>query len=223
MDRAEAEREQVRIPFPWVCATVIVGSIVLYALRFYAGQKWPPKTVAEHIALSLKFGALYKPSLQNGEWYRLITYAFAHGGTIHLLFNMLATSALGVPLERRIGTAKFLQLSLVACVGSAALAVVFGHEPPVPTVGASGMVFGWAGALLFLLRRAQMQELAKLLLLNAAISLLPGISWQGHLGGFLFALPCGFMLRRDPQRFSTRTPLLVALAVGLAVYGTFRT
>lgn len=218
MNQAHVEDDR---PFPWVCATLIALASVLFALKFYVNVRYPPKTIADQLAVTLRFGALYAPAVRDGQWWRTITYAFAHGSIMHLVFNMLATSALGVPLERRIGTSKFLQLSLVTCLGSAAVVLLW--SPPVPTVGASGVVFGWAAALLFLLRREQVRELGKMLILNAAISLLPGVSWQGHLGGFLFGLPCGFLLRRDGPNFSSRAPILVALAGGLAIYATYAT
>lgn len=219
MERPEVEQ---RPPFPWICATLVAICSVAFALKFYVLVRYPPKTFGDQLALTLRFGALFGPSVREGEWWRMISYAFEHGSVMHLLFNMFATSALGVPLERRIGTNKFLQLSLVTCLGSAAMVLLIPHNPPVPTVGASGVIFGWAGALLFLLGRAQVQELGKMLLLNAAISLLPGVSWQGHLGGFLFGLPCGYLLRRDAATFSARAPILVAIAGGLALYATYR-
>jgi rhomboid protease GluP len=219
MEQSEAKEQA---PFPWVCASLIAIASVLFALKFYVLVRYPPKTLEQHLAITLRFGALYQPAVREGQWWRLVSYAFAHGSIMHLVFNMLATSALGVPLERRMGTNKFLQLSLVTCLGSAAVVVLIPHNPPVPTVGASGIIFGWAAALLFLLDRARVRELGKMLLLNAAISLLPGVSWQGHLGGFLFGLPCGYLLRRDSTSFSARTPILVAIAGGLALYGAYR-
>jgi rhomboid protease GluP len=218
MERVDDERP----PFPWACAALIAVASVMFALQYYVLERYPPKTAIDRLAIMLRFGALYAPAVHDGQWWRTVTYAFEHGSLMHLAFNMMAASALGVPLERRIGTSKFLQLSLVTCLGSAALVLLVHRSPPVPTVGASGMILGWAAARLFMLGRAQVRELGKMLLLNAVISLIPGISWEGHLGGFLFGLPCGFLLRRDPTTFSTRTPILVAIAGGLALLGTYR-
>lgn len=214
--------EAERLPFPWVCALILGGSAVVHALKVFVVARWPPRTAAEALALTLKFGALWTPSVREGEWWRLVSYAFAHGGLTHLAFNMFATTALGIPLERRIGTLRFAQISLAACLGSAAVVILAPRGAPLPTVGASGVIFGWAGALLLLLTRAARAQLIQMLVINAAISMLPGVSWQGHLGGFLFGLAAGFLLRADPPRFSTRTPYLVALATGLAIWGAYR-
>jgi len=216
-------REAPSEPFPWASATIVAVCVLLHALKFYTLEHWPPKDGAGFVAITLRFGALYGPSVHDGEWWRMITYAFAHGSRLHLLMNMLAVWGLGIPLERRIGTLKYLQLSLVVCLGSAALVLLVpGRGGPTPTVGLSGVILGWAGAFLFLLGRAQVRQLGRLLLLNALISLIPGISWQGHLGGFLFGLPCGLILRRDPASFSARAPVLAAVAGAIAIFAVYR-
>ena len=140
---------------------------------------------------------------------------------LHLVFNVFAINALGVPLERRIGSARFLQLSLVTCLGGGAFVMLFSRGD-IPTVGASGMIFGYLGALLLMLSREQARQLGQMIILNVAISLLSGVSWQAHLGGFLFGLLCGLQLRRDPEAFSTRTPVMVAFAASLALFAAYR-
>ena len=106
-------------PFPWVCAAIIVTAVLVYALRLYFGSRADPR--ADRLAIELQFGALYAPAVARGEWFRLITYAFSHGSPVHLGFNMFATTALGVPLERRIGSARFLQVTFVTGLGAAAV------------------------------------------------------------------------------------------------------
>lgn len=214
-------REREGLPFPWVAATIIAVCLVVFALGTYIEARWPTKTDADQLAITLKLGALYKPSVRNHEWWRLITYAFQHGDQFHLFFNLLSVIGVGVPLERRIGSTRFLQVSIVSCIAGAAFVILFTRQV-LPTVGASGMVFGWAGAILPLLSRANARQLAQLLVLNAIISLLPMVSWQAHLGGFLFGLVCGLQLRRDPDSFSTRAPILVAFAASLALWGAYR-
>ncbi len=54
------------------------------------------------------------------------------------------------------------------------------------------------------------------LLQVAAISLLPGVSWAGHLGGFLFGLPMGLALRSGPRVFGRAAPLLLAITAVVA-------
>jgi len=79
------------------------------------------------------------------EIWQLVTYGFLHGSLTHLLFNMLALYMFGGDIERLLGSQRFLVYYLGCVVGAAvAQLVVLGgmNRPPVPTVGASGGVFG---------------------------------------------------------------------------------
>lgn len=77
--------------------------------------------------------------------WQVVTYAFLHGNLVHLFFNMFALYMFGGDIERLLGSRRFLIYYLVCVVGAAVaqLAVQSGLAgPPVPTVGASGGVFG---------------------------------------------------------------------------------
>jgi membrane associated rhomboid family serine protease len=88
--------------------------------------------------------AAYSPEISFQPW-QLVTYGFLHGGLTHLLFNMLALYMFGSDLERVFGPRRFAIYYFV-CVVSAALAQLaismLANLAPVPTVGASGGVFG---------------------------------------------------------------------------------
>lgn len=130
-------------------------------------------------------GALYGPSVAAGEWWRLVTAAFLHAGPIHLLFNMLMLWWFGGPLETLLGRARFLGVYFVSVLAGSAGALV--AAPQVPTVGASGAVFGILGAGLVLERRginifggAAIFVVAFNLFLGYVLS---HVSLGGHLGG----------------------------------------
>jgi membrane associated rhomboid family serine protease len=80
--------------------------------------------------------------------WQLITYAFLHGGIIHLLFNMLSLWMFGSTLERDWGYRKFMEFYFFCVVGAAlttmgfAYAEMLGLSPNSATIGASGGVFG---------------------------------------------------------------------------------
>jgi membrane associated rhomboid family serine protease len=77
--------------------------------------------------------------------WQLVTYGFLHGGLTHIFFNMFALYMFGGEIERLFGSRRFLTYYLVCVIGAAIaqLAVLAGMDrPPVPTVGASGGVFG---------------------------------------------------------------------------------
>jgi membrane associated rhomboid family serine protease len=78
------------------------------------------------------------------EIWRWVTYAFLHGGPLHLLFNALALWMFGSEIEQRLGTPRFAAFCAVSGVGAAAsvvlVDVLLGRESLV--LGASGVVFG---------------------------------------------------------------------------------
>ena len=79
------------------------------------------------------------------EVWQVVTYGFLHGSLTHLFFNMFALYMFGGEIERLLGSRRFLTYYMVCVVGAAiAQLVVLGNMnlPPVPTVGASGGVFG---------------------------------------------------------------------------------
>jgi membrane associated rhomboid family serine protease len=75
----------------------------------------------------------------------LLTYGFLHGGLTHLFFNMFALYMFGGEIERLLGSRRFLTYYLACVIGAAVAQLVVVSNvtmPPIPTVGASGGVFG---------------------------------------------------------------------------------
>ncbi len=196
------------MPFTPVSFAVIGVSVVVFALGLLnpSVNQW---------------GALYGPYVRAGDWYRVGSFLFTHGGIIHIVFNMSTVWTLGRVLELNIGSLRFLLVSAITGVGSAVF--VMWLNPTVPTVGASGMILGWLGAMLPLANKAGRSQLLMVLAQVAVISFLPGVSWAGHLGGVAFGLACGFALRAGPSFFRAAAPVLVfAAAVLTVLLGTGR-
>jgi membrane associated rhomboid family serine protease len=154
-------------------------------------------------------GALYGPAVGQGDWYRLVTYAFLHGGFLHIFFNMLMLWWFGRPLEGMLGRGRFLAVYVVSILAGAAGALVV--SPEVPTIGASGAVFGILGAGLVLERnRINVFGGSALVIvvLNLVISFtLSYVSIGGHVGGLIGGALCVLALS--------------AFGRGHAVYGRF--
>jgi membrane associated rhomboid family serine protease len=138
-------------------------------------------------------GALYGPLVAQGDWWRLITAAFLHGGLIHIAFNMLFLWWFGRTLEAYLGPARYLGIYVVsALAGSAGSLLV---APETPTVGASGAVFGILGAGLVLERGKGISvfggQALFLIVVNLALSFaLSNISVGGHVGGLVGGALC---------------------------------
>jgi membrane associated rhomboid family serine protease len=133
--------------------------------------------------------ALRGISVAEGEWYRLVTGGFLHAGLIHIGFNMVLLFMLGRMLEPSLGTPRFLVLYFASLLAGAFGALLL-TDPLIPTVGASGAVFGLIGAAFILARGRGMDALAAELGFLIVINLVftfgaSNISIGGHLGGLV--------------------------------------
>jgi membrane associated rhomboid family serine protease len=151
-----------------------------------------------------------------GEAYRFLTSMFLHAGPIHLVLNMWALWVVGRVIEQALGPSRFLGLYLVSGVGGSLAVYLF--TGPVPTVGASGAIFGVFGALFILLRRVgrDASSMLSLIVINVIFTfLVPGISIAGHLGGLLTGTVAALGLAYAPQK--NRTAIQYGTLGGLFV------
>jgi membrane associated rhomboid family serine protease len=153
-----------------------------------------------------------------GEWWRLLTAAFLHFGPVHLVFNMLALLIFGAELERALGRGRFLTLYLVSALGGATAIQLFGASN-ILAAGASTAIYGILGGLgvVLVATRQSLRGLIQLLAINLFISLLPGLSLIGHLGGLVTgAVTAGILVlarRRPALQILGVAVLVVVLAV----------
>ncbi len=136
------------------------------------------------------------------QWWRVITAGFLHADITHIIFNLYALFGLGMLMERFFGTRRFLAIYMTGLLGSSALVTLF-SPMLVPTLGASGAIMGVLGGLVVyyaiyknrVVRGQKMlSEMVQMAIINIGIGILPGISWWGHLGGFLGGALTGWFL-----------------------------
>jgi membrane associated rhomboid family serine protease len=144
--------------------------------------------------------------LQYGQWWRIITGAFLHGGLIHIGVNMMSLWFLGRFIEYAVGPWRMLVIYMLSLIASG-LAVVYLSPPMVPTVGASGAIFGLFGALFaigFKLGKPGMELVRAnlgILVINLIITFtVPAISWQAHVAGLLAGFVLTYVLYVPPRR-----------------------
>jgi membrane associated rhomboid family serine protease len=122
-----------------VVRSLLIACVVVFGLQWLVGERmellfalWPPASDAATPGFF--------------PW-QLVSYAFLHdpNNLAHILFNMFALYMFGPDIERLLGSPRFL-LYYFVCVVTAALAqLLVLHligNPPIPTVGASGGIFG---------------------------------------------------------------------------------
>lgn len=153
-------------------------------------------------------GALYGPFVvELGEYYRVITAAFLHGGFIHLGFNMIVgLYVLTAGLERLIGTKKTAAIYFISMILSSILVIIFNYQ--YATVGASGAIFGALGSLLYitayrhdLLTEGERRWIVQLIIINLIFTFFGGnISIPGHLGGLVSGFLVSYLfIKREPD------------------------
>jgi rhomboid protease GluP len=182
---------------PYVTLGIIAITSIISVVAFTS----PPGGLLDLLALD-------KVGVANGEYWRLFTVTLVHGSYLHLFFNMYALYLAGALTERLYGPALFLPVYLLAAAAGSVGSYLFAGD--VPSVGASGAVFGLFGLLLaaswtyhpVLDRRNQMilGQIGGLIVLNLII----GFGFNGiggnidnfaHLGGLLAGLWLGFLLK----------------------------
>jgi membrane associated rhomboid family serine protease len=169
--------------------------------------------------VSVDFG-LFGPAVANGEWYRLVTGGFLHASLFHLGFNMLLLYFLGRLLEPALGTPRFLVLYFASLLAGSFGALVV--EPDALTVGASGAIFGLAGATFIIARGRGMEALAGqigfLILFNLFFSFVaPRISIGGHLGGLIGGVICALIIVAGERGMLGRNRRALEIAAMVAV------
>ncbi len=125
-----------------------------------------------------------------------LSYTVLHGGLAHLAINMITLFSLGTAVVGHAGTPRFLEIFFGSAIAGAILYAFFPGSGIV-MVGASGGLFGLAGALLIWETAARFRTGKPLVPIIVSVGVLCGLNfvlwalmdgrlaWQSHLGGFL--------------------------------------
>jgi rhomboid protease GluP len=183
---------------PVTCALALTDITMMLIAEHYGS--------ATESATLIRFGANERSLVLAGEWWRLGTYMFLHGGWLHLILNTYVSWGWCSAVERAMGRWRFLLTYLVAGVGGGC-ASALGHD--VVSVGASGAIFGIIGARLVLERRAapswrafSASPLTRATLAGVAfwivlgVVVMPSIDNFAHGGGLAAGAAMGWVLTR---------------------------
>jgi membrane associated rhomboid family serine protease len=154
--------------------------------------------------------------------FTVLTSMFIHGSIGHVAGNMLYLFIFGPAVEERTGPAHYLSFYLLSGIASAAATVAMAPQSQVPVIGASGAIAGVLGAYFVLYPRGSILTFfppfffripAVLYLIawfaaqlywgivsGASGSLVGGVAWWAHVGGFLFGVAAGPIAVREPGR-----------------------
>jgi rhomboid protease GluP len=184
----------------WVLLALNIAIFVIPALLQMAGVTINGVPINDYILL---LGAKDNTAIKfQGEYYRLITAMFLHGGWLHIAVNAYALYLLGVQAERIYGTSRFLAVYFIAGLAGSIASYAF---TPTDSVGASGAIFGLIGGLaaFYYLSRGLLGDISRQqlgsLITMAMINLFIGFSVaivdnMAHIGGLMGGALAGWLL-----------------------------
>ena len=164
---------------PYITIGIIVFLWIIYLL-----------TKIGYVSFLVNNFILYGEWVRNGEIYRLLTGTFLHGDLIHILCNTYALFMIGSMVEGYYGRKKYLIIYFVSAITGSLLSICMSD---IPSVGASGAIFGLLGALLYFgyhyrvyFGSVILGRIIPVVIINLAIGfMISGIDNFAHIGGLI--------------------------------------
>ncbi|MGA9391588.1 MAG: rhomboid family intramembrane serine protease [Candidatus Sulfotelmatobacter sp.] len=224
------------MPTPWVrrgeSAISLTQVILGINVAVFLGMVLASSSVMDFPLRELiLWGGNVGPLTLSGEWWRLLTNVFVHGGIIHIAFNMWCLWNLGELAESLYGRWTYAAIYLICGVGASLVSVAW--HPFTPSVGASGAIFGLAGALLAAFKLGEfsvprsalsgtLRSLGAFVFYNLIFgAAMPGIDNSAHIGGLITGLILGAVIaliaplrEHAPRRIAIFLVATLLLTVG---------
>ncbi|UTR13404.1 rhomboid family intramembrane serine protease [Salipaludibacillus sp. LMS25] len=189
----------------------IVTSLVIIHIFFYIWLYWFPFLGGEEIyALGVGNNIL----VASGDYWRLITPIFLHGGLTHMLFNSFSLVLFGPALETMLGRVKFVMAYLATGI-LANIAFYFLGSPGVLHLGASGAIFGLFGIYVYmvlfrkdLINRMNSQLIMTIVAIGVVMTFLnPGVNIIAHLFGLIAGAAIAPLFLNGVSLYTQRRPI----------------
>jgi rhomboid protease GluP len=230
--RAEGVKRKLAVVLPRQCplTTILIGANLanlLVGMVLFG----PSNLLNPSGRMVQAMGALNPLLFLHGDYWRIVTYGYVHGGLVHIAFNMIALSQVGTVVENALGSTRLFVVYTLALLAGGLADVLVRGPVPIPIVGASGALFGLIGFGVAYAHfhggeagRAQ----RNFYLQWAAYGFLFGFMVRAdnicHAGGFVAGALLGFLMEREQRAGggwkSVWTALAIALlAVTLACFG----
>ncbi|WP_158555921.1 rhomboid family intramembrane serine protease [Peribacillus glennii] len=203
--RHESFQEFLRA-YPVTSAIVFMNAIMMLMtvlLGWFSGGEW-----------IYRWGGLNKQWVMEGEVYRLVTYAFLHGGFMHFVSNMVFMVIAGPSIEKLLGRLRFTGLFFFSILMAALAIIIIPSAPYSVDIGASGFgysLFGFYFYLILFKRNFIEKDSSKMIMAFIAIGwlttlLVPNISIAAHLGGFAAGWIYAFFMNKSLNRLRLVNP-----------------
>lgn len=226
LEESEMYNNMFKPKKPYLTYALIVINVIVFVLMYILGSG------SEDNETLIKFGANYPELIKSGEYYRLITSAFLHIGTVHLLCNMYSLYILGQNIEHFFGKVKYIIIYLLSAVFASLFVMVF--NPVSISAGASGAIFGFLGALLYFgynyrgyIGNSLISQIVPVIIINLGIGFVtPGISNAAHIGGLIggvaVASMVGLGIDEDKSKKINGTIITIILMAFMIYMAFFR-
>jgi rhomboid protease GluP len=177
------------------------------------------------------FGGKAAPYIYHGQWWRLITAGFLHGGFVHLAMNSYTLFILVTEVEQFYGTSRLIVAYILSTFTGFLCSLLF--APRSLSLGASAAAFGLIGIMLAMSVRHRSDPLVQMVraqytqwvIFSLVLSLLPGVDIAAHVGGLIGGFLVGLLgglpgLPNSPKENVWKT--LAGLAIAVALWALFQ-
>ncbi len=219
--KAKKERNKINIKDS-LCVSFLVPAIIS-AVIFVAVRIFASVYETSLLNSAIIFGAYYKAYITIfHQIYRFFTAGFVHTSFLHLLFNLIALFDMAMIAEKYYGkNITLLTLFTGIIVGNICVFIGNGN---VVAVGLSGGIFAVFGALIvmFALRGyfkipSFRRQIFRTIYVNIIISLMPGISLLGHLGGFITGIMLGMIFAKNSSKSLKINSLICSIIIAIVL------
>lgn len=203
-----------------VSYALIAINALIWLITYFYGKMYD-------VNANMIFGAKFNPLIMEGQYWRLITPIFLHGGLLHLAVNSYSLYAVGPTVEKLYGPARIAVIYLVAGIMGNVASFIFSINP---SVGASGAIFGLLGALLYMghkyrdfFRRTIGRDVIVTIVFNIAYGFTQsGIDNYAHIGGliggYLAAWAVGLLGEKGLNKAKVLSWVAILILVAGGVY-----
>lgn len=185
---------------PLITMGLIVINIVMYIITAYLSSVYAGGSIFNSDTnVLILLGAKVNDLIAGGEYFRLVSSMFLHGGLLHLAVNMYSLYAIGPMVERVYGKKKYLVIYFLAGICSSIFSYSFS---PNVSIGASGAIFGILGAVLVFAIKSKgktgsgfIKSILSVIFINIAIGIaVPNIDNFAHMGGLIGGVIISFLV-----------------------------
>jgi membrane associated rhomboid family serine protease len=200
-----------------VTVALIAINVVMYLIEVATGGGGLMSEASGSFVFHL---ILYGPFVAEGEWYRLLSAGFLHANIIHIGFNMVLLYFLGRLIEPSLGSVRFTVLYFASLLAGSFGALLL--EPSTASLGASGAIFGLAGAIFVIARGRGLDQLAGqiglLIVINLVYSFaVPDVAVGAHIGGLVAGVIGGLAIIAGERGMLGPNHRLAELAAMVAI------